>query len=261
MNGIQSSSYLASMFIAVGLLTGTAQPINQLEPSAENTNAITQLPEVTVTGQGKPAAGNVVDDTTLKLPLTLHETPRSVSVIEAERIREQNFRTPVDTFYYTPGVFPNSPNAGGYHFISRGFRMSPNETLIDGFQGFYVGGGQSPQMLYGVERVVLQRGPAGLLYGAATLPGGLINIITKKPSEIASTRIDLTTGTYAGNGVDFGDRATFGAELDSTGPLTKDGRVLYRGILAGDNSDHYTDDVMNKTRYLSASLTFKLDDE
>jgi iron complex outermembrane receptor protein len=116
-------------------------------------------------------------------------------------------------------------------------------------------------MLYGVERVVLQRGPAGLLYGAATLPGGLINIITKKPSEIASTRIDLTTGTYAGNGVDFGDRATFGAELDSTGPLTKDGRVLYRGILAGDNSDHYTDDVINKTRYLSASLTFKLDDE
>jgi len=226
-----------------------------------STNAPAKLPEVVVTGQGKPVAGNVEDSTVLKLPTTLHETPRSVSVVDAERIREQNFRTPVDTFYYTPGVFPNSPNAGGYHFISRGFRMSPDETRIDGFTGFYVGGGQSPQMLYGVDRVVIQRGPAGLLYGAAALPGGLINIITKKPEEAASTQLDLTTSTYAGNGVEFGDRGSLGLELDSTGPLTKDGRVLYRGIVAGDNSDQYTDDIRNKTRYYSGAVTFKLDEE
>lgn len=232
-------------------------------PSATGatTNAPATLPDVIVTGQGKPVGGNVEDTTVLKLPTTLHETPRSVTVVDAERIREQNFRTPVDTFYYTPGVFPNSPNAGGYHFISRGFRMSPDETRIDGFTGFYVGGGQSPQMLYGVDRVVIQRGPAGLLYGAATLPGGLINIITKKPEEVAATQLDLTTATYAGNGLDFGDRSSLGLELDSTGPLTKDGRVLYRGIVAGDNSDHYTDDIRNKTRYYSGALTFKLDED
>ena len=232
----------------------TAQSTNTVA-----TNATTTLPDIVVRGAGRPVAGNVVDNTTLKLPITLHETPRSVSVIEADRIREQNFRTPVDTFYYTPSIFPNSTASGGYHFIARGFRMSPDETRIDGFSGFYVGGGQSPQMLYGVERIVVQRGPVGLLYGATALPGGLINIITKKPAELDATRIDLTTATYAGNGVDFGNHATFGVELDSTGPLTKDGRVLYRGILAGDNSDQYTEDVVNKTRYLNAALTFKLD--
>lgn len=251
-----------AVLLTLGLGYSAMAETNTASPTTlTDTNNASQMPDVVVTGEGKPAGGNVVDSTVLKLPTTLHETPRSVSVISEERIREQIFRTPVDTLYYTPGVFPNSTAAGGYHYISRGFRMSPNETLIDGFSGFYVGGGQSPQSLYGVDRIVIQRGPAGLLYGAATLPGGLINIITSKPEEFTSTRLDLTTGTYAGNGVEFGDRATVGLELDTTGPLTKNGRVLYRAIIAGDNSDQYTADVLNQTRYYSGSLTFKLDDE
>ena len=261
MKVLNQSVLFGALLLLQSQHTAEAQSSNTPPTKAADTNATTLLPDVVVQGAGRPTAGNVLDSTTLKLPITLHETPRSVSVIEADRIREQNFRTPVDTFYYTPSIFPNSTASGGYHFIARGFRMSPDETRIDGFSGFYVGGGQSPQMLYGVERIVVQRGPVGLLYGATALPGGLINIITKKPSEIAATRLDFTTATYAGNGVDFGDRATFGVELDSTGPLTKDGRVLYRGILAGDNSDQYTDDVVNKTRYLNAALTFKLDPE
>lgn len=252
-----------TLLMALGAATGVfAQSAGSTPQSFAGTNAPSQLPDVLVTGTAeKPAGGNVVDATTLKLPQTLHETPRSVTVIDAEQIREQNFRTIVDTFYYTPGITPNAANAGGYHFISRGFRMSPDETRVDGFSGFYAGGGQSPQMLYGVERVVIQRGPAGLLYGAGSMPGGMINIITKKPEEAAFTRIDLTTLTYAGNGVDFGDRAGLGAEIDSTGPLTDHGRVLYRTIVAGDNSDHYTAEILNKTRYANVALTFKLDEE
>jgi iron complex outermembrane receptor protein len=256
---IKSVLVVATLLASQCASVTAAQSTNRPPTAPNDTNSPAQLPDVVVTGQGKPVAGNVVDNTTLKLPTTLHETPRSISVIEAERIREQNFRTPVDTFYYTPGVFANSTASGGYHFISRGFRMSPDETRIDGFSGFYVGGGQSPQMLYGVERIVALRGPAGLLYGAAALPGGLLNIITKKPAETQMTQIDLFSSTYAGNGLDFGDRFSLGAELDSTGPLTKDGRVLYRAIIAGDNSEQYTADVLNQTRYYSGALTFKLD--
>lgn len=223
-----------------------------------------------------PAAGPVVeldpleviaspldtaDATALKFPVSLRDTPRAVSVIDADRIREQNFRTPNDTFYYTPGVFPNSTASGSYHFIARGYRMSPGDTLIDGFAGFYVGGGQSPQSLYGVERVAVLRGPAGLLYGASSLPGGMVNIITKKPRAEAATSIDVTTSTYAGGGLDVGDRSSLGVSIDSTGPLTADGRVLYRGIIAGDDSEHYTDDVLYQTRYYSGALTFLLGPE
>lgn len=236
----------------------TPSSVSDTTGQAGSSEVIT-VPEVRVKAVQDASGGNVVDGTSLKLPATLHETPRSVTVIDAERIRDQNFRTPVDTLYYTPGVFPNSTASGGYHFIARGFRILPGETLIDGFSGFYVGGGQSPQMLYGVDRVVTLRGPAGLLYGAATLPGGIINIITKKPEEMASTRLDLTAGTYAGNGLAFGNRATTGTEFDSTGPLTSNGRLLYRAIIAGDNSGQYTGSVLNQTRYFSGGLTFKGD--
>ncbi|MEY4489931.1 MAG: hypothetical protein RIQ79_2439 [Verrucomicrobiota bacterium] len=273
-------SFAASTFIPCALrnqtralprlaLTGLALPLISallLPASASATSApfqiaaagpVIELDPLAVSGLREAPA----DTTPLKLPVTLHETPRSVSVIDASRIREQNFRTPVDTFYYTPGIFPNSTASGGYHYIARGFRMSPDETRIDGFTGFYAGGGQSAQSLYGIERVVSLRGPAGLLYGASTLPGGLLNIITKKPRAEASTRIDATTTTYAGGGSGLGERASLGLELDSTGPLTRDGRVLYRGILAGDDTEPYTGDILNRTRYYAGSLTFLLDPE
>lgn len=245
--------------LALSLAAGPASPASETITAPFDVAAapVLNLDPMEITSD-RPTA---TDATPLKFPTTLHETPRSVSVIDADRIREQNFRTPVDTFYYTPGIFPNSPVGGGYHFISRGFRMSPDETRIDGFSGFYVGGGQSPQALYGIERVVSLRGPAGLLYGASTLPGGLINLITKKPRADASTRVDVTTSTYAGGGLDFADRSGLGFELDSTGPLTPDGRVLYRGIAAGNKTDDYTARVTNDTRYYAGSLTFLLDRE
>jgi hypothetical protein len=37
-------------------------------------------------------------------------------------------------------------------------------------------------------------------------------------------------GTYAGNGVGFGDRGSFSTDIDATGPVTRDGRVLYRAL-------------------------------
>lgn len=201
----------------------------------------------------------VADTTATKLPETLHETPRSVSVVDSEKIRERNYNSMDDMMDSVPGVFVNSRNAGGYHYISRGFRMSPNETRIDGFRGIYAGGGQNSLPLYGVEKVVFLKGPAGLYYGASSTPGGLVNIVTRKPEEVQKTTLDFTTTTYAGTGVGFGERSGLGAEFDSTGALSDD--FLYRVGLAGDNTDHYTDDITNRNRYGQAAVTWKLDDE
>lgn len=196
------------------------------------------------------------DKTALKMPATLHETPRSIVVVDSERIRERNYNSMDDMMDSVPGVFVNSRNLGGYHYISRGFRMTPNETLIDGFPGIYAGGGQASLPLYGVEKVVFLKGPAGLLYGSASNPGGMINIITRKPEEEQKTSVTLSTSTYAGNGVRFGERTGAGAELDSTGALSDD--LLYRVGLAGDSTDHYTDRITNRNRYGQGAITWKI---
>lgn len=228
---------------------------------AESTNApAAELPPLVVRAEPVAEGGWRLDNT-LKLPAPLHEIPRSITVFDAEQMWEQNFRTPVDAFYYTPGLFPNAVGNGAYHYIARGFRMLPGDTLVDGFQGFYVGGGQGPMSLYGVERMVVLRGPAGLQYGASTMPGAVINLITKRPRPEPLTRVGLTTFTYGGGGWDVGERLGYGLELDTTGPVDAEGRLLYRAVLAGDNSEMFTEDVLYQTRYFSTAVTLKLDPE
>src|SRR5688572_15354540 len=43
-------------------------------------------------------------ESTLKSPVSIHETPRSLSVIGAERLQEQNFRQVSDVLNYVPGT-------------------------------------------------------------------------------------------------------------------------------------------------------------
>jgi iron complex outermembrane receptor protein len=140
--------------------------------------------------------------------------------------------------------------------MSRGFDMGPDETRVDGFTGTVISGSFSPS-LFGIEQVVYLRGPAGLVYGSAPTPGGTINLITKKPRELPLTRVDVRVATYAGGGVEFGSHSSTSIELDSTGPLTRDGRVLYRVVTSAENNGFYTDGVQDRARNVLAALTWK----
>ncbi|HYO80679.1 MAG TPA: TonB-dependent receptor [Bryobacteraceae bacterium] len=189
---------------------------------------------------------------------SLHETPRSIEVLGSDEIRDRNFRSVPDLLYFVPNMGVNSYRAGGYHFYARGFRMGPDDTRVDGFAGLNVGGGFGGS-LFGVEEAVLLRGPASLTYGASASPGGMINLITKKPQEARTTRLDLRSGTYAGRGVGLTQRPSVSADLDSTGALTPGGRILYRGLATIENQNYFTGGVLDRNRYLNGSLTFRLD--
>jgi iron complex outermembrane receptor protein len=200
-------------------------------------------------------------ESTLKLPVSIHETPRSVSVIGEERIREQNFRQVSDVLNYVPGVTQNSYRNGSYHFYSRGYRMAPDDTRVDGFGGVNVGSGGFGASMFGIEEAVVLRGPAGLVYGQTSSPGGLINLVTKKPQENYFTRVDLRGGGYAGNGVSIGERPMYGIDFDSTGKIFGNDRILYRTLFTVENMNYFTRDTLDRNRYANASVSFKLDEE
>jgi len=207
---------------------------------------------VTVESSGR------LDDTATRLPATLHATPRSVSIIDSRRMRDQDFRGVNDTLAYVPGMSVNSYRQGGYHFYSRGFRMQPDDTRIDGFAGLNASGGFG-STLFGVEQAVMLRGPAGLLYGPSGSPGGLVNLVSKKPLDVPQTTLDLRLGTYAGNGVGVGDRGTMSTDIDTSGPVSRDGRVLYRALATLENASYFTRGVEDRNRFLNGSMTFRLD--
>lgn len=187
-------------------------------------DAVVRLDDFVVTGT-RP---NAVDVTTLKTPARILETPRSVSIIDAARLEAQDFQNADDVLNWIPGL---NANAGSYHFFARGFRMGPSDWKVDGFGGRVVGGSYSPN-LFGYENVVALKGPAGLLYGASGQPGGQINLVTKKPRDVALVSLDTRFRTYGGGEVGFGDRIGAQLELDATGPLTADRRLRYRTLLA-----------------------------
>lgn len=210
---------------------------------------------VTVVMDGADAAV----ESTLKSGETIHDTPRSITAIGETRIREQNFRQMSDVLNYVPGTTQNSYRNGSYHFYSRGYRMGPDDTRLDGFTGMNVGSGGFGASMFGIEEAVVLRGPASLLYGQTGSPGGLINLVSKRPQQKYFSRVDLRTGGYGGRGVSLGERPLIGVDLDSTGSLTKNGRILYRGLVTVENMNYFTANTRDRNRYLNGSLLFKLD--
>ena len=198
-------------------------------------------------------------ESTLKLPVSIHETPRSVSVLGEERIREQNFKQVSDVLNYVPGVTQNSYRNGSYHFYARGYRMSPDDTRLDGFPGINVGSNGFGASLFGIEEAVVLRGPAGLVYGQSSSPGGFINLISKKPREDNFTRIDLRGGGYSGLGVSLNERPQYALDFDSTGKVLGSDRFLYRGLFTLENMNYFTRDTLDRNRYANGSLAIKLD--
>ncbi len=221
----------------------------------------------TVSAQGvqvrgkRRVAGAVVDASVGKIAAPLHETPRSVTVITSGELRDRDARTIAQTLEMVPGVFTNGSNgAGGYHYKARGYHMPPSVYLVDGFQGVRAGGDYSPST-FGIERVVFMRGPAGLAYGAMSVPGGMVNMITKAPQEEGLRRVDLRLGPWSENSTGFGSAASAGVDADFAGKLSEDGRLTYRAAGNWENLSGFTADSRDSSRRFLGSLLWKIDDE
>ncbi|HNY31220.1 MAG TPA: TonB-dependent receptor [Fibrobacteria bacterium] len=216
---------------------------------------------VQVRGVRRESGGRIVDASVGKIAAPLHETPRSVTVISADDLRERDARTIAQTLNMVPGVFTNGSNgSGGYHYKARGYHMPPSVYLVDGFQGVRAGGDYSPST-FGIERVVFLRGPAGLAYGAMSVPGGMVNMVTKAPQEEALGRVDLRLGPWSDNSTGFGSAASAGLDADFAGKVSDDARLLYRAVGNWENLSGFTAGARDSSRRFLGSLLWKIDAE
>ncbi|MDP1165830.1 TonB-dependent receptor plug domain-containing protein, partial [Klebsiella pneumoniae] len=61
--------------------------------------------------------------TATKLPLSLRETPQSVSVITRQLMDDQHLSTLNEVLTFTPGISSNHRDSERYSFYSRGFEI------------------------------------------------------------------------------------------------------------------------------------------
>ncbi|MEC3947726.1 TonB-dependent receptor [Sphingobium sp. HWE2-09] len=138
------------------------------------------------------------------------DVPQSLQVITADLIQDQGARDITDLYRNVAGVSENQYATVTY----RGFRQ--DGIFYDGLRGDPFQSFSVPS-LFGVERVKFLKGPAGMLYGASA-PGGMINYVTKKPSDRFQASVRAIAGNY--------DR--LGASGEITGPIDRNGVIAAR---------------------------------
>ncbi len=193
--------------------------------------------------------------TATKTDTPLSETPRSVSVVTREQIEDQNSQTLSAILGYVPGIsspsFPVGDGLAGDIFYIRGMNQRDYGygTYRDGLRVQSNAYATSAEP-YGLERVEVIKGPTSVLYGE-NVPGGLVNLISKRPTETPQGEVNLSYGTHS--------RAQ--GSVDISGPLTESGNVLGRLVFLARDADTQIENVEDDRVFIAPSITFKLTDQ
>jgi len=202
------------------IIIGTSRPITIQLNDASN-----QLDEVTVSAQ--------------KTEEQAQRVPFSISTLSAKQIQDYRLWDLKDLTAIVPNLNSGAPGDGRTVTGIRGIVTTSYDpavaTYVDGVNQYgldtYI-----PQLL-DVDRIEVLRGPQGTLYGR-NATGGVINVITRQPSNTLSGFAGVDVGNYNQQRYTLGIKA----------PLVKDKLYLgVAGIYSGFNG-FYTN-TFNNTHF------------
>ncbi|HNP60018.1 MAG TPA: TonB-dependent siderophore receptor [Nitrospirales bacterium] len=177
-----------------------------------------------------------------KTDTPIMETPISIQVIPQAVLQDQQAIQIEDAVKNVSGVFPGFTFGGfGEEFIIRGFNTNFNNYR----DGFRLSADRLP--LANIERIEVVKGAAANLYGRIE-PGGMINLVTKRPQAESMYSLNQQFGSYN----------EYRTTADATGRLTTDGTLLYRFNLEYLNKDSFRDYGFTKRIFVAPSLTWKM---
>jgi len=251
---IALGSLLKPLPLAIGLAIGcTATSLHAAESEAP-----VELDALTVTGQRSqplgPDTGYVAKDSLIgcKTDTPLAEIPRSISVVTQEQMEDRQVLSVSDALKYTPGVqagYFGEDNKQDW-FIIRGFKQA-NFGLFQDSTRVYSSGFYSWQVdPYLLQRVEVQRGASSVLFGQSP-PGGVINLVSKRPTESSFGEVGLQYGSYNRKQINF----------DVGGPLTDNDNVLFRVTGLVRESGTQVDDVDNDRMAIAPALTLNFSED
>lgn len=185
--------------------------------------------------------------TATRLGVPINETPRSISVVTRQQIEDQGAQSVEEAVAYTPGVFAEGYGLDSRYeqYAIRGFVEQNVGTYRDGMPLRTLNFSGWRTEMFGVERIEVLRGPTSDLYGA-NQPGGIVNIISKRPQEEFSAEVQAGLGYDAESEIG----------VDVTGPIG-DLPVYYRFVgLLGYEDTRY-DEIEGNRIYIAPSITFE----
>ncbi|PRA49491.1 MULTISPECIES: TonB-dependent siderophore receptor [Pseudomonas] len=238
---------------AVRLASGSYSLLPRVEGAA------LQLGATTISGQAVESAYGPVDGyvasrsaSATKTDTPILEIPQAINVVTADQVAVQGARNLTQALRYTPGL-----STGGFtdrnviadEITSRGF--APTPLYLDGAYMPYAGSlGGAPQIdPYTLERIEVLKGPSSVLFGQ-NQPGGLINMVSKRPTSEQRSQVKLGAGSY--NRVN--------GAFDTSGPLDEQKAFSYRLVGLAKKGNEQVAHTNTERTLLAPSLTWTAND-
>lgn len=173
------------------------------------------------------------------------DIPQVVNTV-SDKVLEDQHATTLDEALYNVSNVVQTNTLGGTQdaFVRRGFGANRDGSIMtDGLRTVL------PRSFNAAtERVEVLKGPASTLYGILD-PGGLINVVTKRPEKTFGGSLSATSSSFGGGT----------GQVDVTGPI--DGtRLAYRLTGEYQDEDYWRNFGNERSTFIAPSLTWFGDD-
>lgn len=225
--------------------TSASTPANTT--GTDTTTSAAVLPTVKISASKTPATAfdlpAVAQVTKSSQPLS--ETPQSISVVTRDLMDAQQVQTLNDALNDVPGVISGTYGRRGWDdFIIRG-QTASDSVYVDGLRTAI--NNRFAEEVFGMQQIEVLKGPATLLSGLV-LPGGMVNMVSKRPEADSFADVDATVGSHG----------YYQGSVDMGTPLSASGKAALRINALAMNSNDATDYVWSRNRYIAPSLSLDL---
>lgn len=209
----------------------------------------TQLQAITVEGEGKDGATKgyqpVSTSTATRTETPLLDIPQAVNVVSGQVLADQHATSLDEALANISGVSQANTLGGTQEaVIRRGFGDNRDGSILT--NGLKTALNRSFNAT--TDRVEVLKGPASTLYGILD-PGGMVNVVTKKPEDTFSADLYGSLSSFGGGSTGF----------DVTGPI--EGTDLsYRLIGDYKHVDYWRNFGETKDWLIAPSLTWSGED-
>ncbi len=229
------------------------QPLSLSKAGLQQKNLVLQMgTAVSIVSVTAPTGYVATSSTTAtKTGLPLIETPQTISVITGDQLVQRDVQSMNQALDYTAGVGTATYGADPRFdwFNIRGFDESTYGMYRDNlrWQSGQVEGEIEP---FDLQEIDVIKGPSSVLYGQNT-PGGLVNLVTKRPEAYPSNEIIAQFGSFNRKQV----------QADLGGPLDANAHLRYRIVGLYRNSDTQVNYVPDDRDFIAPSFTWAPSDK
>ena len=215
------------------------------EPTAPEAQRQTeQKIEIVVTGRRETRR---VTTTGTRTNTPIRDVPQSIQVVPQQVLEDRRVTRLEEALRSVSGVNQTTSSLSTFEqFNIRGFESV--DILRNGLRDST--NTQVPNDSALIERVEVLKGPASVLFGQGS-PGGVINIVTKRPEREPFYAVEFTAGSY-----NF-----YRGTVDLTGPLNADRNLLYRLNFSYQNSESFLDFAETERLLVAPAFSWAISDQ